>query len=409
MQNLSSADEDVYPQVIFQMFLFCFVSCGPFVIMRTSQKMPNRGRVTRLDIDKVRTREHYRGRGAITNQTGRYEAETNEAFDDGWNTIEDAAPPLRTTLTAESAKTIITFNQSPDIHVDRSINPYRGCEHGCIYCFARPSHAYLGLSAGLDFESKLFFKPNAPELLRAALAKPNYKPRQIALGINTDAYQPVERETRLTREIVSILADHNHPVSFLTKSTLIQRDIDLIAPMAAKGLARVGISISTLDRALARKIEPRAATPQKRLDTVKTLNAAGIPTIVMHAPIIPALNDHEIETVLDAAKTAGAVGAGYVVLRLPYELKDIFHEWLATHYPDRAVRIVNHLREMRGGKDYDGQWFRRGRGEGPYAKLIGQRFKKTLKRLGFSGNRITLRTDLFRVPPKSGDQMDFGL
>ena len=377
--------------------------------MRTTQKLPKTGRVTQLDIDKARTRQHHRGRGALSNQTGRYEAETHATFDDGWDTVEDAAPRLHTTLTAEKAKTIITFNQSPDIHIDRSINPYRGCEHGCVYCFARPSHAYLGLSAGLDFESKLFFKPNAPDLLRAALAKPGYKPRPLALGINTDAYQPIERDTRLTREIVSILAAHNHPVSFLTKSTLIQRDIDLIAPMAVKGLVRVGISITTLDRGLARLMEPRAATPAKRLETVKALSEAGIPTIVMNAPIIPALNDHEIEPLLETVKEAGAHGAGYVLLRLPHELKDIFHEWLVTHYPDRATRIINHLREMRGGKDYDARWFQRGRGQGPYARLIGQRFAKTLKRLKFDGTRPKLRTDLFQVPPQSGDQMDLGV
>ena len=377
--------------------------------MRTSQKLPKRGRVNRLDIDKARTRQHHRGRGAISNQTGRYEAEKIDAFDDGWDTIEDAAPPLRTHLTAEKAKTIITFNQSPDIHIDRSINPYRGCEHGCVYCFARPSHAYLGLSAGLDFESKLFFKPNAPDLLRQALAKPNYKPRQLALGINTDAYQPIERKTGLTRQIISILAEHNHPVSFLTKSTLIQRDIDIIAPMAAKGLARVGISITTQDRRLARRMEPRAATPAKRLKTVKALSDAGIPTIVMTAPIIPALTDHEIEPLLEAAKAAGARGAGYVLLRLPHELKDIFHEWLATHYPDKATRVINLLREMRGGKDYDATWFQRGRGQGPYAQMIGQRFNKALKRLDTARPGPSLRTDLFRVPPKSGDQMDLGL
>ena len=379
--------------------------CVALIPMRTTQKLPVTGRISRLDIDKARTRQHHRGRGAISNQTGRYEAETIAVFDDGWDTVEDAAPPLRTTLTAEKAKTIITFNQSPDIHIDRSINPYRGCEHGCVYCFARPSHAYIGLSAGLDFESKLFFKPNAPALLRAALAKPGYKPRQIALGINTDAYQPIERETGLTRELVSILSEHNHPVSFLSKSTLIQRDIDLIAPMAAKGLARVGISITTLDRGLARRMEPRAATPAKRLETIKALSEAGIPTIIMNAPIIPALNEHEIEPVLEAAKACGAVGAGYVLLRLPHELKDIFHEWLVTHYPDRATRIINHLREMRGGKDYDAQWFQRGRGQGPYAAMIGQRFAKALKRLKLDKPHPPLRKDLFCVPPQKGEQM----
>lgn len=388
------------------MFLICSLFYDALAVMRTTQKLPRIGRVTGLDIDKARTRQQHRGRGAITNPTGRYEPKTRTDFDDGWETIEDAAPPLRTTLIAEQAKTIITFNQSPDIHVDRSINPYRGCEHGCVYCFARPSHAYLGLSAGLDFESKLFFKSNAPDLLRAALAKPGYKPRQIALGINTDAYQPIERETGLTRELVSILAAHNHPVSFLTKSTLIQRDMDLIAPMATKGLVRVGISITTLDQTLARHMEPRAATPAKRLETVRVLSEAGIPTIVMMAPIIPALNEPEIEPLLEAAKEAGARGAGYVLLRLPHELKDIFHEWLVTHYPDRATRVINHLREMRGGKDYDAQWFQRGRGQGPYAAIIGQRFAKALKRLDLDRPRLPLRTDFFCVPPQSGEQME---
>lgn len=362
-----------------------------------------------MEVGEARERFQHRGRGAVSNPAGRFEPETKVAFDDGWDTIEDAAPPLRTTLTAEKAKTIVTFNQSPDISFDRSINPYRGCEHGCIYCFARPSHAYNGLSAGLDFESKLFFKPNAPELLLAALSKPNYKPRPIALGINTDAYQPVERDTQLTRRIVEVLAEHNHPVSFLTKSTLIQRDIDLIAPLAAKGLARVGISITTLDRKLARLMEPRAATPAKRLETVRVLSDAGIPVVVMNAPIIPALNEHEIEPVLEAAAEAGAHSAGYVLLRLPYGLKDLFHEWLAEHYPDRAARIINHLREMRGGQDYDARWFERGRGKGPHAELIGQRFSKALKRYNLVRERKPLRTDLFIIPAKSGDQMDLGV
>jgi len=297
--------------------------------------------------------QQHRGRGAISNQTGRYEAETKAVFDDGWDTVEDAAPPLRTTLTAETAKTIITFNQSPDIHIDRSINPYRGCEHGCVYCFARPSHAYIGLSAGLDFESKLFFKPNAPALLRAALAKPGYKPRQIALGINTDAYQP--------------------PGQFFVK---IHFNSTRYRPYRTYGCKRT--------------------CPCWHLDH----HAGSRPS-----PIIPALNEHEIEPVLEAAKDAGAVGAGYVLLRLPHELKDIFHEWLVTHYPDRATRIINHLREMRGGKDYDAQWFQRGRGQGPYAAMIGQRFAKALKRLNLDKDRPPLRKDLFSVPPQKGDQM----
>ncbi len=373
------------------------------------QKLPAQGRIDLQAVKEVQERFHHQGRGAISNPTGRFEVERKDGFDDGWDTIEDALPPLRTELMAEKAKTIITFNQSPDISFDRSINPYRGCEHGCVYCFARPSHSYHGLSPGLDFESRLFYKPNAPELLRTELSKPNYKPRPIALGINTDAYQPIERKTELTRRLIEILAEHNHPVSFLTKSTLIQRDIDLIAPMAAKGLARVGVSITTLDRKLARLMEPRAATPSKRLETVTALSQAGIPVIIMNAPIIPALNAHEIESVLEAACEAGAHSAGYVMLRLPFELKDLFHEWLAQHYPDRSARIINHLRDMRGGKDYDARWFERGRGKGAYAELVAQRFQKALKRLNLVSSRKPLRTDLFRPPLKSGDQMSLAL
>jgi DNA repair photolyase len=250
----------------------------------------------------------------------------------------------------DTAKTIITFNNSPDISFDRTVNPYRGCEHGCIYCFARPTHAWAGLSAGLDFESRLFRKANAPELLIKELSRPSYVPKPIALGMNTDAYQPVEREQRLTRRLLEILSAHNHPVTLLTKSALIQRDIDILAPMAEKGIARVGLSITTLDRRLARKMEPRAATPERRLETVRALSQAGIPVLVMTAPIIPGLNDHEIEALLDASAAHGAAGAGYVVLRLPYEIKDLFHEWLAQHVPDRAARVINLTREMRGGK-----------------------------------------------------------
>lgn len=377
--------------------------------MRTDQKLPKRGRITLLDVDDARERFHHRGRGAVSNQVGRYEVETKEVFDDGWDTIEDEAPPLRTKLTAEKARTIITYNKSPDISFDRTINPYRGCEHGCVYCFARPSHSYLGLSAGLDFETQLFYKPNAPELLRKTLAKPGYKPRMITMGANTDAYQPVERDTGLTRELVSVLAEHNHPVGFVTKSALIQRDMDIIGPMVAKGIARVGISITTLDRRLCRLMEPRASAPAKRLDAVRTLTEAGIPVHVLNAPIIPALNEHEIEPVLEAAAEAGAVSASYVLLRLPFELKDIFHEWLGEHYPDRAARVINHLREMRGGKDYDARWFERRRGEGPYAALIHQRFIKARKRLRLDRHYPKLRTDLFRVPAKPGDQMSLGL
>ena len=372
--------------------------------MRTGQKLKKNGRVGRAAVVKVRERFEHRGRGAISNQTGRYERETREALDDGWGTIEDDAERLKTTLTKETPRTIITFNKSPDIHFDRSINPYRGCEHGCVYCFARPTHAYHGLSAGLDFESKLFYKPDGPDLLLKELSRPGYVPRPIALGVNTDAYQPVEREQKLTRRFLEILSAHNHPVSLLTKSALIQRDLDLIAPMAEKQLCRVGVSITTQDRKLARLMEPRAATPHKRYETVKALSEAGVPVTVMAAPIIPTLNEAELESLLETAKAHGAVGAGYVLLRLPHELKDLFHEWLAEHYPDRAARVINLLREMRGGKDYDAEWFARGSGGGPRAKLIAQRFSRTVKRLDLRPHRPPLRTDLFRPPVLRGDQ-----
>ncbi|MEL7129381.1 MAG: PA0069 family radical SAM protein [Pseudomonadota bacterium] len=362
-----------------------------------------------METQSVRERFEHRGRGALNNRAGRYEPMEKHLFDDGWGTIEEGSAPLRTTLTAEKAKSIITHNRSPDIAFDRSINPFRGCEHGCVYCFARPTHAYHGLSAGLDFESRLFFKPNGPELLRQALAKPSYRPRPVALGINTDAYQPIERDLGLTRSLLEILSAHNHPVSLLTKSTLIQRDIDLIAPMAAKGLVSVGISITTLDRTLARKMEPRAATPARRLETVARLADAGIPVAVMTAPIIPALNDAEIENLVEAAHTAGACRAGYVLLRLPHDLKDIFHEWLAEHFPDRAARVINTLREMRGGADYDARWFERGKGQGPYARLIGQRFARVVKRLGLNQPRPPLRTDLFRAGGMGARQMQLDL
>ncbi|MEL6258045.1 MAG: PA0069 family radical SAM protein [Pseudomonadota bacterium] len=373
--------------------------------MRTGQKLKSTGRVGVEDVAAVAERFEHGGRGAVSNQTGRFERETRDAFDDGWGGIEDAAPRLDTTLQRETARTIITYNRSPDIHFDRSINPYRGCEHGCVYCFARPSHAFQGLSAGLDFESRLFFKPNAPDLLRRELAKPGYAPRVVALGVNTDAFQPVERDQRLTRELLSILAEHDHPVSLLTKSALIQRDIDLIAPMAEKGLVRVGVSITTLDPKLARRMEPRAATPKRRFETIRALSDAGIPVTMMAAPIIPAINDMEIEALLEAAAEAGAAAAGFVLLRLPHELKDLFHEWLAQHYPDRAAKVINLLRDMRGGRDYDARWFERGRGRGPHASLIAQRFARAAKHHGLEKPRPPLRTDLFKVPAPSGGQM----
>jgi len=372
--------------------------------MRTGQKLRKNGRVDRAAVAEVQERFHHRGRGAVSNQTGRFERESCEALDDGWDTIEQDAPRLATTLIKETPRTIITFNKSPDIHFDRSINPYRGCEHGCVYCFARPTHAYHGLSAGLDFESKLFYKPEGPDLLLRELSRPGYVPRPIALGVNTDAYQPVEREQKLTRRFLQILSDHNHPVSLLTKSALILRDLDLIAPMAEKQLCHVGLSITTLDPKLARAMEPRAASPMKRYQAVRSLSEAGVPVTVMAAPIIPTLNEPELEALLEAARENGATGAGYVLLRLPHELKDIFHEWLVQHYPDRAARVINLLRDMRGGQDYDANWFERGTGKGAHAKLIAQRFARTARRLGLARVRPSLRTDLFQPPILKGDQ-----
>jgi DNA repair photolyase len=373
--------------------------------MRTTRKLSKKGRVDKAAVAEVGERFHHRGRGAVSNQAGRFEPETREAHDDGWGTIEEGAAPLRTTLTKETPRTIITFNRSPDIPFDRTINPYRGCEHGCVYCFARPSHAFHGLSAGLDFESKLFYKPEGPELLLRELSRPSYVPRPIALGMNTDAYQPIEKDLKLTREFLRILSEYHHPVTLLTKSALIQRDLDIIAPMAEKGLCRVGVSITTLDGQLCRKLEPRAAAPRLRLQTVKALSDAGIDVTVMMAPIIPALNENEIEDLLEAAADHGAVRAGYVLLRLPHELKDIVQEWLVHHYPDRAARIINLLREMRGGKDYDADWYQRGSGVGERARFIAQRFSKAVRRLKLNQvDRSPLRTDLFRPPVLQGGQ-----
>jgi len=373
--------------------------------MRQTQKLKPTGRVSLIDVAATAERFEQNGRGAVSNQTGRFERETRFAFDDGWGTVEDGASRLETTLTKETARTIITYNRSPDISFDRTINPYRGCEHGCVYCFARPTHAFHGLSAGLDFESKLFFKPDGPALLMRELSRPSYVVRPIALGMNTDAYQPVERQVKLTRAFLEILSAHNHPVTLLTKSALIQRDIDLIAPMAEKELARVGVSLTTLDPHLSRRLEPRAAAPHRRLQTIRALAEAGMPGIAMTAPIIPALNEPEMERLLEAAAENGASSAGYVILRLPYELKDIVHEWLAEHYPDRAARIINLLRDMRGGQDYDSNWFERGRGRGTHARLIAQRFQKAARRLRLDTPRPRLRTDLFRPPARENGQM----
>ena len=344
-----------------------------------------------------------RGRGARSNAGGRFEASAREAVDDGWGSLE-SLEPFVTQVQVESARTIITTNSSPDISFDQSINPYRGCEHGCAYCYARPTHAYLGLSPGLDFESRLFVKPNAAELLEQELAKPSYVPKVIALGTNTDPYQPIEREWRITRSVLEVLARCRHPVGIVTKSALVLRDLDLLAPMARDGLVKVALSVTTLDRVIARKMEPRASTPARRLDAIRALSEAGIPVSVMVAPLVPAINDSEIEAILEAAKKAGAGEAGYVLLRMPLEIKDLFREWLATEFPDRASRVISILRQMRGGKDYDARWFERQKGSGPHAVQIASRFKLALRRLQLNERRLSVRTDLFVPPVAIGGQ-----
>ena len=347
-----------------------------------------------------------RGRGAKSNASGRFESLKVEAFDDGW-TPEDPAPAkLPTTLTAETARVILSRNDSPDIGYDRSINPYRGCEHGCIYCYARPAHAYMGLSPGVDFETKLFFKLQAADLLEKELSRPSYTCKPVHIGGNTDPYQPVERGLRITRGVLEVLERFNHPLSIITKSTLIGRDADILGRMGEKGLARAFVSVTTLDRKLARAMEPRAATPEKRLEAIATLKAAGARVGVLFSPVIPGLNDHEMEAVLERAVEAGASSAGFVVLRLPREIKDLFREWLETERPDRAGRVMSLVRQMRGGKDYDAEWSQRMKGQGPIADLLRQRFDRANRRLGLSQVRTPMRTDLFRPPPKAGDHMD---
>ncbi|HEX3700741.1 MAG TPA: PA0069 family radical SAM protein [Phenylobacterium sp.] len=346
-----------------------------------------------------------RGRGARSNRSGRYEAEVREGFDDGWTPDDELPTAITTTVAPEKAKVIITHNDSPDVGFSASINPYRGCEHGCIYCYARPAHAYMGLSPGLDFESKLFFKPEAARLLERELSHPRYVPEYIHIGGNTDPYQPQERTLRVTRQIIEVLERFNHPFSVISKSGLILRDLDLLAPMSRRNLVRVAISITTLDRKLARSMEPRAATPEKRIEAVGRLSDAGVPVIVMFAPAIPGLNDHEMEAVLERAAAAGARGAGYVALRLPLEIKDLFKEWLATDHPDRAARVMSLIRQIRGGKDYDSQWGKRMKGEGPIAALMSRRFATARKRYGLDTPLAPLDLTQFRVPPKAGDQM----
>jgi DNA repair photolyase len=349
------------------------------------------------------------GRGARSNASSRYDQMKYVGFDDGWTREDEAPPSLRTEVIRDTSRTIIARNNSPDISFDRSINPYRGCEHGCIYCFARPTHAYLGLSPGLDFESKLLFKPDAARLLEAELRKPAYRPQVMAIGTNTDPYQPIEREYSIMRSILEVLWEFKHPVGIVTKSALIARDIDILAPMAKEGLVKVALSVTTLDRKLARMMEPRAATPSRRIETIRALSSAGIPTGVMFAPAIPALNDEEMESVLAAAAEAGAISAGYVLLRLPLEIKDLFREWLEAHVPDKAKHVMSLIRSMRGGKDYDSNWHTRQTGKGPYAQLMAQRFQIATRRLGLNKIRAPLDVTKFRRPPAPGDQLNMAI
>ncbi len=348
--------------------------------------------------------ERRRGRAAGINPAGRFEAIRRDVFDDGWNTLEDL-PPFKTEVQAEKPRTIITRNESPDISFDRSINPYRGCEHGCVYCFARPTHGYMGLSAGLDFESKLFSKPDAAKLLERELGKEGYQPKTIAIGTNTDPYQPIEKQYRIMREVLEVLEAHDHPVGIVTKSALVTRDADILGRMAEKGLAKVAFSVTSLDRRLARTMEPRAATPTRRLEAMKALAGAGIPVSVMVAPVVPGLTDHEVERILESAEAMGAREAGYIILRLPLEVSPIFKDWLLRHYPDRYRHVMSLVRSMREGKDYDASWGTRMKGTGPYAWQIGRRFEIAARRLGLNRSKLTLRTDLFKPPVRAGEQL----
>jgi len=345
-----------------------------------------------------------RGRGARSNVSGRFEPTAREPFDDGWGEADAAPPRLRTRLHSDRPKRIISRNSSPDISFDQSINPYQGCEHGCVYCYARPSHAYWGLSPGLDFESRIFFKPDATKLLRAELAEPAYRPRTIVIGANTDPYQPAEKRLALMRALLGVFLETRHPVSVITKSALVTRDLDLWGELARQGLAKAAVSVTTLDRRLARDMEPRAATPERRLDAIAALARAGVPVTVMAAPVVPGLTDSEIEPILERAREAGATGAAYVLLRLPREIAGLFREWLATTRPDSAERVMSLMRQMRGGQDYDSRWSARQRGTGPYAALIAKRFRAAIRRYGYDTERRALRTDLFERPDRDDAQ-----
>ncbi|MBT3767343.1 MAG: PA0069 family radical SAM protein [Rhodospirillaceae bacterium] len=351
-----------------------------------------------------------KGRGAVANATGRYESEQRYAVDDGWQLPEDnSLPVLKTTVGIDAAKSIISRNSSPDLPFDQSINPYKGCEHGCIYCYARPTHAYLGLSPGLDFETRLFAKPNAPDLLKKELRKPSYQCKSIMLGANTDPYQPIERDHKITRDILKVLSDFNHPVSITTKSDLVLRDLDILTDMAARNLVSVAVSVTTLDGKLARAMEPRAPRPDKRLAALEGLNANGIPTTVLASPMIPFLNDWELERILEASSNAGAEAAHYILLRLPLELREMFAEWLETHTPGKANHVLNQLRESRNGTLYISDFSTRMQGTGTHADLLAKRFRLASKRHGLNSakdGKYDLDTSRFIVPPDVGDQLE---
>ncbi|HEX5057583.1 MAG TPA: PA0069 family radical SAM protein [Gammaproteobacteria bacterium] len=353
----------------------------------------------------------HKARGAVTNPDGRFESMRHEAFDDGWVRTEDEeGKAVRTQLLPDTARSVINYNDSPDIPFDRSINPYRGCEHGCIYCFARPSHAYLGLSAGLDFETKLFYKQDAVQLLEAELKNPRYRCQPIAFGINTDAYQPVERELKLSRSLLEVLLRYRHPLSLITKSRLILRDIDLLRELAQRNLVSVMISITSLETGVKSALEPRAAAPAVRLEIIRELSAAEVPVGVMVAPVIPFITDNEMESILEAAYQAGARDAGYVLLRLPHEVKELFHDWMRVHYPQKAEHVMSLLRQSHGGKEYDAQWGTRMRGTGQYAELLAQRFRKAYHALGY-GERSMPGLDIsqFKVEEEASGQLRMDL
>lgn len=352
----------------------------------------------------LRTDLRLKARGAVSNAAGRFEVHAVSYEADGWDR-EEEAQVLRTHVSEERPRRIISYNRSPDLPFDRSINPYRGCEHGCIYCFARPSHAYLGLSPGLDFETRLIARPEAPARLEAELRARSYQVAPMAIGTNTDPYQPIEKHYKITRACLEVLSRFNHPVAVVTKGTLIERDLDILGDMAARGLAKVGISVTSLDEGLARKLEPRAPSPARRLAMIRRLTEVGVPVRVMVSPVIPGLTDPEIEAILTAAQDAGAGAASWIMLRLPREVSPLFQEWLATHYPDRANRVMKRLREMHNGKDYSAEWHRRMRGEGVYARMISRRFDLALRRLGLDVAQPALRSDLFEVPLARGDQL----